>query len=179
MDQTVTCRFGLDDYVALVRTARLLGPLGRRLGRWGRNAVFTAVASTAAIIFYIALEGVSMPFVLIFVAALYGLIFAASLLIDAVLERPWLRRVYRRFSVADKDVTLHFGDDRIRISFAGFESTIQWPSIKHLIETKTHVFLFLGRVEGIVVPLRAVGSSEKLGALAGAIRARLAAVPQS
>src|SRR5215510_9837903 len=109
MDQTVTYRFGLDDYVALVRTARLLGPLGRRLGRWGRNAVFSAVASAAAMILYISLEGASMPFVLIFAAALYGLIFAASLLIDAVAERPWLRRVYRRFSIADKDVTLHFG----------------------------------------------------------------------
>jgi YcxB-like protein len=176
MDQTVTYRFGLDDYVALVRAVRQLGLLG--LGHWGRNGFFTVVFGTAAIILFVTIEGVSMPFVLIFAAVLYGVTFAASLLIDAIAERPWFRRFYRRFSIADKDVTLHFGDE-LGVRFAGVELKIQWPSIRHLIETKTHLFLFLSRAEGIVVPLRAVGSREKLGELAGSIRARLATAQRS
>jgi hypothetical protein len=171
MDQSVTYRFGFDDYVALVRASRSLGPLGR-LGRFGRIALFTVAVGTLAIAVS-TFRDAAISNVVIYAILVYGLLFAAVALSDIVGEPLLLRYRYRRFAIADKEVTLRFGDDGVRAAFAGVESSIQWPSFKYFVATKDHIFLLLSRAEGLVVPLRAVADAAALGALASSIRSKI------
>jgi hypothetical protein len=180
MDQSVTYRFGLEDYAALVRAARTLGPLGP-LGRWGRIALFTVVFGTLVLIAAVltTFRDASMSTLLGLAAFIYGLLFVSTAVGDLVGDPLLFRYRYRRLASAGKDMTLQFSDDRLLVRCVGVESTIPWPSFKWVIETKDHLFLFLSRAEGLVVPMRAVGSPQALGALASAIRNRVGGAPQS
>jgi hypothetical protein len=50
MNHTITYRFGRNDYIALLRASRSIGPLGR-LGRWGRT-VLLGLLAVALVIAY-------------------------------------------------------------------------------------------------------------------------------
>jgi hypothetical protein len=180
MDQSITYRFELNDYAALVRAGRTLGLLGW-LGRWGRIALFTLVFGTLVLIAAVTTTFWDAPMstVLGFAAFIYALLFATVALADVVGEPLLFRHRYRRFAIADKQVALRLNDNGVRATFAGVESSIPWPSFTRLIEASEHLFLFLSRAEAIVIPVRAVGNSEKLAELARSIRAKLGATPQS
>jgi hypothetical protein len=120
-----------------------------------------------------------MSTVLGFAAFIYGLLFVTVAVSDLVGDPLLFRYRYRRFAIADKEVRLRFGDEGVRAAFGGVESTILWPAFMRVIETKAHIFLFLSRAEALVVPIRAVGSPQALGALASAIRNRVGGAPQS
>jgi hypothetical protein len=47
MEQTIAHRFGPDDYIALSRASRSIGPLGR----WGRAALFGLLIGGPAVAF--------------------------------------------------------------------------------------------------------------------------------
>jgi hypothetical protein len=174
MDQTIAYRFGPDDYIALIRARRSSGPLGR-LGRPGRAALFgLLVAALAMAANYDSLVSDPWPWL-----AMGGIVLVIMMLVaplgEYLGERLMAYWLFPRSSVANKDVTLEFGDHDVRSRVGGNEGRVSWRSIVRVIETKDGLFLALSRAELIAVPKRALPSADAFAGLARQVRAKVAA----
>jgi YcxB-like protein len=174
MEQTIAYRFGPDDYIAMLRASRSIGPLGR-FGRWGRAALFGVLIGGLVIVFsydtLLAAPGLVLPAAAIVAA----LVTAVAPIGEFLAERLMARWLFPRYSVANKDVTLELGEQDIRSRSEGSEGRISWRSIIRVIETKDGLFLALSRAELIQVPRRALPSAAAFADLAGQVRAKVAA----
>jgi len=171
MDHTVTYRYGRNDYIALIRAQRSLSLLGR-LGRWGRYACFGLF-----FVVLINLLGVlSWSFDLQVDLITSGIVFLIMVLTPPLGEflgdRALARWIFPRYSAANKDVTLTFGDDGIRSKYGDLEGRIPWPSVVHILATKDYPFLSISRAEVIVVPRLALPSPHAAAELAHYIRSK-------
>jgi hypothetical protein len=88
-------------------------------------------------------------------------------------ERLMAYWLYPRYSVANKDVMLEFGDQDVRSRVGGNEGRVPWRSIVRVIETQDGLFLALSRAELIAVPKRALPSSDAFAGLARQLRAKV------
>ncbi len=82
---------------------------------------------------------------------------------------------YRRYALAEKDVTLSFDGNGVTATSLSLTSQIGWEAFLRLIETPTHAFLVVSRREALIVPRRAFADEDDHRMLMGFIRARLAA----
>ena len=175
MGHTVTYRYGRDDYIALLRAQRALGPLGR-FGRWGRYACFALFL--VVIVDLINYEGTwSQPLVVTLVVS--GLLFVIAMLVAPIgefLADQFLGRwMFPRHSVANKDVTLEFADDGVHSRYSVMQGLIPWPSINRIFDTEDHIFLSISRAEMMVVPKRALPSADAAAELQHYIRSKIGA----
>jgi hypothetical protein len=174
MDHTICYRFERDDYIAMLRASRSIGPLGR-LGRWGRAALFGLLAAALVIVYsYDSLWGV--PWLVLGVCAI---VFVMATLVaplgQHLGELLLARWMFPRYSIAGKDVTLELDDHDIRSKAGGNEGRVSWRSIVRAIETKDGLYLALSRVELIVIPRRVLPSADAFAELARAVREKLRA----
>jgi hypothetical protein len=180
MDQTISYRFGPDDYTALARARRSIGPLGR-FGTWGRGMrlglLLGLLGAGQWVVSRYDLLWVDPRHVLIVGALLFVFTLAVMTLVAPVGERLAERVAERwhfpRSSIANKDVTLEFGDKGIRSKVGGIEGRFSWPSFVRAIETKDGLFLALSRNELLAVPKRALPSADAFAGLLRQVRARL------
>jgi hypothetical protein len=171
MGHTITYRYGRDDYIAVLRAQRSLGPLGR-FGRWGRYACF-------ALLFVVLIDLINyemswnQPFVTL---AVSGILFVITMIVapfgEFVGEQVLARWIFPRYGVANKDVTLEFGDDGVRSRHSGIEVLIPWPSISRILDAKDHLFLAINKAEMMVVPKRALPSADAVAELQYYIRSK-------
>ena len=70
----------------------------------------------------------------------------------------WLR--FRSLAIADKTVTLTFGDDAVEADVEGMRSTVPWGSFVGRILTADAAYLKIGRWEALTVPRRAFADDE-------------------
>jgi hypothetical protein len=175
MDHTISYRLGRNDYIAMLRASRSIGPLGR-FGRWGRAVLLGLLVVALVIVYsYDALWGVpwlalgvcAIVFVMAFLVAPFG-----EYLGELVLAR-WM---FPRYSIADKDVTLKLDDHDIRSQAGGNEGRVSWRSIVRIIETRDGLYLALSRAELIAIPKRAFPSAEAFADLARQVRERVRAM---
>jgi hypothetical protein len=171
MDHTVTYRYDRNDYIALLRAQRSLGLLGR-LGRWGRYACFALFFVVLINLLDFSSGSFDLPDLitsgLVFVA-----IFLAAPLGEFIGERVLARWIFPRFSAANKDITLTFGDDGIHSKYGGMEGRLPWQSLVRILETENYLFLSISRAETIVVPRRALPSPAAAEELAHYIRSKV------
>ena len=88
-------------------------------------------------------------------------------------ERLMARWLFPRYSIANKDVTLEFGDQDVRSRVGGNEGRISWRAFVRVIETKDGLFLALSRAELLAVPKRALPTADAFAGLARQVRAKL------
>jgi hypothetical protein len=174
MDYTITYRFGPRDYIALIRASRSIRPLGR-LGRWGRAALFGLLIVGLVIAFsYDSLSGA--PRLLLTVAAIvFVMVTLAARVGEFLGERLMARWMFPRYSIANKDVTLEFGEQGIQSKTGGNEGRMSWSSFVQIIETQDGLFLALSRAELVGVPKRAVPSTDTFADLARYVRGKVGA----
>jgi hypothetical protein len=180
MDQTISYRFGPDDYSALVRARRSIGPLGR-LGSWGRGMrlglLLGLLGAGQWVISHYDLLWVDPWRVLIVGTILFVFMLVLMILVAPVGEHlsEWVatRWHFPQSSIANKDVTLEFGDQGVRSKVGGIEGRFSWPSFVRVIETEDGLFLALSRAELLAVPRRALPSADAFAALVRQVRARL------
>jgi hypothetical protein len=180
MDQTISYRFGRDDYSALVRARRSIGPLGR-LGTRGRGLrlglLLGLLGAGQWVVSRFDLLWVDPWHVLIVGTILFVFMLLLMILVAPVGERlgDWAaaRWQFPQSSIANKDVTLEFGEEGIRSKVGGVEGRFSWPSFARVIETRDGLFLALSRTELLAVPRRALPSAEAFAGLVRQVRARL------
>jgi hypothetical protein len=171
MEQTIAYRFGPDDYIALLRASRSIGPLGR----WGRAALFGVLIGGLVIVFSHDTLLAAPALVLVAATVVFALVTAVAPIGEYLAERLMARWLFPRYSYANKDVTLELGEQDIRSRIEGSEGRISWRSIQRVIETKDGLFLALSRAELIQVPRRALPSAAAFADLAGQVRTKVAA----
>jgi len=174
MDHTIAYRYGRNDYIAMLRASRSIGPLGR-LGRWGRAVLLGLLAAALVIIYsYDSLWGV--PWLVLGICAI---VFALAMLVAPVGEYLGelllARWTFPRYSIAGKDVTLALDDHDIRTQAGGNEGRVAWGSIGRVIETDAGLYLALSRAELIAIPRRAVPSADAFADLAREVREKVRA----
>jgi hypothetical protein len=143
-----------DDFLTLVRARRRLSMFGPR---W-RYPVWFAIYLAA--IGWVApevltLTSLSRPDVWMVIAG--GIVAMAVLiaLVDLLFDRVLYRLAYRRLSTAGADITLDFEDDAIAWRAAEMSGRLPWSAVKRVVEMPEALVLFIGKIEGMVVPRRA------------------------
>ena len=174
MNHTISYRFGRNDYIAMLRANRSIGPLGR-LGRWGRAILFGLLATALVIVYsYDALWGV--PWLVLgataIVFVMVVLVAPAGEYLGELLLARWM---FPRYSIADKDVTLELDEQDIRSKIGGNEGRLSWRSIVRVIETPDGLYLALSRAELIAIPRRALPSADAFADLARQMREKVRA----
>jgi hypothetical protein len=174
MNHTIAYRYVRDDYIAMLRASRSIGPLGR-LGRWGRAMLLGMLAVALVIVYsYDSLWGV--PWLVLGVCAV--------VLVMAILVAPvgeylgelvLARWMFPRYSIAGKDVTLELDEQDIRSKAGGNAGRVSWRSIARVIETEDGLYLALSRAELIAIPRRALPSADAFADLARQIREKVRA----
>jgi YcxB-like protein len=170
---SLTYTYDYGDFVALVRAKRSLG----RLGRFGVVTHFLVVGAL-----YLALAAAGFAWDGVPLATLIErenlLMLLAGLLVAIVIVAVidfvflhWLYRlVFRRFALANREMTVTLDDDRIAWAATGFAGECAWSSVKWMVETKDRLFLFISKVEAIVLPRRATASDTEFQSMAAFVR---------
>jgi hypothetical protein len=178
MDHTISYRYGRNDYIAMLRASRSIGPLGR-LGRWGR-AMLLGLLVVALVIVYSYDAVRSVPWLVLGVCAIvFVMAFLVAPFGEYLGELVLARWMFPRYSIADKDVTLELGDHDIRSKAGGNEGRVSWRSIVRVIETRDGLYLALSRAELIAIPRRAVPSTDAFADLAREVREKVPATVAS
>ena len=172
MDHTVTYRYGRDDYIALLRAQRSRSLLGR-LGRWGRYACFALFFVVLINLLDILSRSFDWSVDLITSGVVFLVMLLAAPLGEFLGEHALSRWIFPRYSMANKDITLTFGEDGIHSKYGGMEGRIPWQSVVHILETKDYLFLSISRAEMILVPRRALPSPDAAAELAHYIRSKV------
>jgi len=170
---TLTYTYGYDDFAALIVAKRSLGLMGV-LGP-ATPYVFVGFLYLAFLIGSLAFDGVPLADMLrgpAVVSILAGLltVMVLTALINLFFTRLALRPVFKRFAAADKEIIITLDEDGIKWSGAGSMGGHPWGNVKWIVETKQRVFLFISKVEAIVLPRRAVSSDGEFEALTTFVR---------
>ena len=171
MEQTIAYRFGPDDYIALLRASRSIGPLGC----WGRAALFGLLIGGLAVAFSYDSLSAAPWLVLVVCAIVFVPVTLVAPIGEYLGEQLMARWLFPRYSFANKDVTLWLGEQDVRSRVGGIEGRMSWRSIQRVIETREGLFLALSRAELLQVPRRALPSAEAFADLAGRVRTKVAA----
>ena len=59
------------------------------------------------------------------------------------------------------DCAITLGDDMILTESAYARSEVQWAAIQKLVKTRSHLFLFVRKLDDLVIPKRAFNSDEE------------------
>lgn len=147
-----------DDFLTLVRARRKLSLFGPK---W-RYPVWLAIYLAA--IAWVApeiLTPASLARLDVWMVIAGGIVVMAALiaLVDLVFDRFLYRLAYRRLSTAGADIALDFQDDAIAWRAAEMSGRLPWSAVKRVVEMPEAIVLFIGKIEGMVVPRRAFGEA--------------------
>jgi YcxB-like protein len=175
MTGTFTYTYSYADCLATLRAREIGRRLWlRRAGRYTLfNAAFLGVAAALAISEGDGLADLAEPDAALTIAAFMVGLTAFLVAVDVVFERwmPWFG--FRRLSVRNQPVRLHFGE-ALAWSMSGMSGEASWSSVKRLVRTQQGLFLFISEVEAFMLPRRALADDAALDALAAFARARMA-----
>lgn len=175
MDHTVTYRVGRADYIAMLRARRPLGALGR----WGRPVGYGLFFVVLINLINVLSGSLEPDLEVVLATSVFAFVFIGLCALggDWLKERVLSRRIFPRYSVANKDLTITFADDGIRSQHSGMEAKFPWSAVTSILETKDYLFLPISRAETIVVPKRALPSPDAAAKLAHYIRSKVATDP--
>ena len=174
----VTYTYSFDDYLALVRARRAMGIFG------GLGGVVHYVLAVIAFLLVLAAlrDWRTMSFADVFTTGSLALIIGGAVFIcfviaaiDQFFERVLYRLLFRRYAIANSELSITVDDESIRWSAKGVSGNIGWPLTKRLYLARDHVFVFISKVEGLVLPRRGVAPPATFDELVSFLRARVAA----
>lgn len=160
----------LADYRALRRAMRKLNPVGQTIETFSTIIILFLILSYLVWAYtdwgpdWDFLSG-SAPVVLY--GALYLTVFAA---LKVFVLSSW---AFRRCAIANKPVTITFGENGIVQSSEGVKSELAWSKMTRLVTLKGYLFLFISRVEAICIPQRALASEDVFHSLVTYAKARV------
>jgi hypothetical protein len=166
---SLTYTYGYDDFVALVRAKRTLGPMGR----FGWVSPYVVVSALYVVLVAAGFAWDGVPVSRLLEGQNLLMLLAGMLVVIAIVAAIdfvflyWLYRlVFRRYALANREITITLEDDRIKWSSGAFAGECAWSGIKRMVETKDRLFLFISKVEAIVLPRRAVASDAEFRSIA-------------
>jgi hypothetical protein len=158
MTHAVTFTLGFDDYLATARARAASGMLGRH-AHWLRYAVvvalFLATVIGLAIFDGTITDQLRDPQSLGLILGGAILIMLICLLIDFLFERVVYRWSFKRFAMADADLTVTLDAEGMRWSAPSLSGTLGWPRAWRVIATPGCIFLFISKIEVMALPRRA------------------------
>src|SRR5258708_8130569 len=142
----VTYTYSYDDYLALIRAKRAMSIFG------GVGGVVHYVLLSAAYLLGIAAltdwrttslaDLVAPRSLAIIVGGVVGICVAIAL-IDVFFDRVLYRVVFRRYALANAELSLAVDDEGIRWSGKGISANLAWPRVKRVYLGRDHVFGFI------------------------------------
>jgi hypothetical protein len=162
---SLTFTFLLEDFVALSKAAALNG---RSRGlHWLKSFALITIAVPFGIMIAVlwlhgwaSLELFRRASFWWGVLKIYSLIILLIVPICFLVQRTQWRLIFKKRSIANKNITPSFNDDGLHSVAAGFEGKAGWDVIKRVSSSKTHLILFISESEGFVIPRRAFQSNE-------------------
>lgn len=161
MAHVVTYTYSFDDYLALIRARRAMGAFGRyatviryilfvvtfllvlaALTDWNASSLGDfANAETAMLI-------------------VGGMIAIAAFitLVDLFFDRVLYRLVFRRFALANSELTVSVDDNGIAWKGRDITANTAWPMVKRIYVGNDRLFIFFSKIEGLVLPARSLPS---------------------
>lgn len=173
MSYTLAYTYSYEDFVALVRAKRSLGPIGRL----GPAAPYLVVGALYAMTFILMrvwsgdsladlLEIDTLAALLIGVPVVIVLVWLVNVAFLGLVYRP----VFKRFAIANKEIAVTLDDAGAKWTAGGLIGQCSWSSVERSVETDDYVFLFFSKVEGLPLPRRAMKSEREFRALAKYVR---------
>jgi len=103
----------------------------------------------------------------------FGAIFLLAIaLIDFLFDRVIMALLFKRYSIADKQVEVTLADDGISTRREGQSGHATWSTVKDLtiLRDRSAVALWLGKIEGIVLPAASFSSPLEFDAACALIK---------
>lgn len=170
---TLSYTYGYDDFAALVVAKRSLGLMGV-LGR-ATPYVLVSLLYLVFMIGSLAFDGVpltemlSAPTIFYILVGVLLVVLCVAI-INAFFARLALRPVFRRYALANKEIAITLEESGLKWTGGGFTGGCPWDNVKWVVETKERLFLFISKVEALVLPRRAVSSEQDFEAVAAFVR---------
>jgi YcxB-like protein len=170
---TLTYTYSYDDFAALIRAKRSLGPTGR----FGPVTPYIAVSAIYLVLVVASflwdsvpvtelLEGTTLLIILAGVPFVMFLVW----LIDFVFLHVVYRIVFRRYAIAGKEITITLDSAGVKWTADGLTGQSLWSNVKRYVETEGYLYLFFSKIEALPLPRRAVKSDQEFKALAAFVR---------
>ena len=173
MAYTLTFDYGYDDFAALIKAKRSLG----LMGALGPATPYIVVSALYLLFMVASLAYDGMPFAemlrapaVFYILVGIPLVIALVAIINFLFARLAFRPVFKRFALADKEVTISLDETGVTWTGGGLSGACPWANVKWIVETKDRLFLFISKVEAVVLPRRAVSSDREFQALAAYAR---------
>ena len=111
------------------------------------------------------------------VLACWGALLAFIWLVSKLFDEGLARLVFRRYAVAGKHISLSIGDSGIAWTAGSLSGLAGWPALQSLsvIEQPPIAVVWLGKVEGIVLPGRGFATAQQFKAACDVIEGHLKA----
>jgi hypothetical protein len=170
---SLTYIYGYDDFAALIRAKRSIGPMGKL----GPITPYLAVSALylVLIVSSLAWDNISPAEMLkaqtlLLILAGIPVVMVLVAVINLVFMRLVYRLIFQRFALADKEITVILDESGIKWSGDGFAGQCIWSKVKRVVENDERLFLFISKVEGLVLPRRAAASDRAFRELAAYVR---------
>ena len=93
-------------------------------------------------------------------------------LINFLFESVIYRLIFRRYALANADLSITVDDDGIRWSAKGVAGNLGWALMKRVYLGKDHVFVFISKIEGLGFPRRGLPTGVAFDELVNFLRSR-------
>lgn len=176
MAHVVTYTYFFDDYLALIRARRAMGAFGRyaTVIRYFLFVVtFLLVLAALTDWNTASLSGLAnTETAMIIVGGMIG-IAAFITLIDLLFDRVIYRLVFRRFALANSELTITVDEDGIAWKGRGITANTAWPMVKRICVGNDRLFIFFSKIEALVLPARSLPSEAAFRDLVDYVRHRI------
>lgn len=146
----ISYRFRLSDYKALASGMR---PSWRR--RLDTVVFWTLTVANLGLAVYLSIDDsvrTTPQFNFVIFVALLAMRFAII---------PLVRRYgLRRLDIEGKQIIVRLDDDALHASQDGASSRIEWHAVKRFSQLPTHAFLWINKLQAVIIPFDAFGDSD-------------------
>jgi hypothetical protein len=176
MAHVVTYTYSFDDYLALIRARRAMGLFGR-YATVIRYILFvvTFLLVLAALTDWNAtsLNDLANPETALIIVGGMIAIAAFITLVDLFFDRVLYRLVFRRFALANTELTVTLDEGGIAWKGRGISANTAWPMVKRIYVGSDRLFVFFSKIEALVLPARSLPSEAAFRDLVDYVRRRI------
>ena len=159
--------FRLSDYAALATALR-----SQRRRRIEQFAVWFLVLVNIGLGLHLLQPGGVGPLQWKSASFNFGIGLVILLFITAVI--PWvLRYNYKRTGLDGQTIRVRLDDDAVTASQRGAETRIEWPAVVRHSQLPNHAFLWLNKMQGVIIPFDAFADTKSRDAFLAFINSKV------